>query len=94
MSDESISKAIISRCKFGVIALTILDVVSILVFVVTLTVNIFAVIITGLLVVGITSLIMLFKKVQKNPLKYRKFFFNFKDEAMAIEKNGEFSITK
>lgn len=86
MSDENISKAIIERCKTPITLLPILDIIAILLFFVTLTINITAVIITASLVVIITLLIIFFKKVQKNPLKYKKYFFNLQSEIMAIGK--------
>lgn len=89
MSDENISKAIYERCKYGITLLIILDVFTILFFFVTLTINIVAVIVTGLLVACITFLIIFFKKIQKEPLKYRKYFFNLNSEVMTIKKREE-----
>lgn len=76
--NKAIENEIISRCNMGIITLTILDVITILFFFITLTINVIAIICSLILVVVITFFIVFFKKVKKNPLKYRKYFYNLK----------------
>lgn len=80
--NKVIENEIISRCNMAIILLTILDVIVILFFFITFTINIVAVLITAFLIITITLLIMFFKKVKKEPLKYKKYFLNLEVDHM------------
>ena len=89
MSEESISKAIVQRCKIVMGPLIVLDVVIGIFFFITLTINIVGALAVALLFVIVILFTNYIKKAQKDPLKYRKYFFNIEKEAMAIEQSEQ-----
>lgn len=85
--DEIISQKIIERCDLGILLLGIIDVVLVLLFLITLTIGIGAIITVLILIIVSTFFIFLCKKMKKNPLKYRKYFFNLEIDDYFIYEN-------
>lgn len=87
--NELIKKEIIERCNMGIVSLTIVDVIAILLLLVVISAkNIIAILSISVLVIVITLIILYFKKVKKNPLKYRKYFYNLKSANINNEKSN------
>ena len=79
--NKAIANEIISRCNKPIIIFTVIDMIMILLFFITLAIDISAIttLITLLVVIiFITYLLVYCKKVKKSPLKNRKYFYNLK----------------
>mgnify|MGYP004506123963 CR=1 FL=1 len=73
----------------GIVSLTIVDVIAILLLLVVISAkNIIAILSISVLVIVITLIILYCKKVKKNPLKYRKYFYNLKSANINNEKSN------
>lgn len=86
-----IANEIIKRCNSAIKGLTILDVFVIIMFCASFAIETAAIIAFGILAVVITLGIVLLKKVKKEPLKYKKYFFSNKNDDKTIRKDAQFT---